>query len=96
MSATIQKYLGSIVTILVLICGLAVNWGVMTVSIDHLEDRVSKAEDSQFRLQIQVSQLEINQARDNSTLESIEKTMAEIKEELREFRKELTEKHYVR
>jgi len=86
---TLNKYVGSIITIIILICGLAVNWGMMSARTDHLATRVEKCEESQFKLQLEVANVQINQARDNSTLTSIKTTMEEIKDEIRDFRREL-------
>jgi len=85
----LNKYLGSIITIIVLVCGLAVNWGMMRVSVDNLDDRVGKCEERICKTQVDVANLQINQARDNSTLTSIKTTMEEIKTEIRDFRQEL-------
>jgi len=69
-------YVGPLTTVLIIIAGLAVQWGMMTAGTSYLENRVSKLEET-------VSKLTVSQARDDELIKGIKEDVTEIKKDVK-------------
>lgn len=69
-------YIGPLTTILILIAGLAVQWGMVNMTVTYLEDRVEK-------LETKVMELNLKQARDDTLIVTIKEDIAEIKDDVK-------------
>ena len=77
---------GPFITIVVIVCGLATNWGVTKSSLDALKNEISKAEIKLEQHEDKIRDIQIQQAGNSEILKSIRNSLEEIKEDLRILR----------
>ena len=78
--------IGPMITIAVLICGLATTWGVTKTSLDVMKAQVIKVELQINEHEDKIRDIQIQQAGTNQVLKSIQNSLEEIKEDLRILR----------
>ena len=78
--------IGPMITITVLICGLATSWGVTKTSLDQLDTQITKVELKLDEHEDKIRDIQIQQAGTNQVLKSIQNSLEEIKEDLRVLR----------
>lgn len=89
MSAFIVTNLGTLIAILTSVIGLAVSWGSQKIEIEHLKNELSQVKKDAVDAALVTKRLEIESATVRTTLVSIEKTLLEIRLDL----KEMTRRH---
>jgi septal ring factor EnvC (AmiA/AmiB activator) len=78
--------IGPIITIAVLVCGLATSWGVTKTSLDVMKSQIIKVELKLNEHEDKIRDIQIQQAGTNQVLKSIQSSLEEIKEDLRILR----------
>ena len=78
--------IGPMITITVLVCGLATSWGVTKTSLDQLDTQITKVELKLDEHEDKIRDIQIQQAGTNQVLKSIQSSLEEIKEDLRVLR----------
>ena len=77
---------GPMITIFVIVCGLAMNWGITKSSLDALKIEINKAEVKLEQHENKIRDIQIQQAGNSEILKSIQNSLEEIKEDLRILR----------
>ena len=78
--------IGPILSVSILVCGFATSWGVTKSSIDNLKTKINRIEISLDQNEEKIREIEIKQASSNEILKSIQKSLEEIKVDLRALR----------
>jgi len=72
-------WISPLTTVIILLVGLGVQWGMTTLSIDFLEQRVDKLEQ-------QTSVLMIDQAKSSEFVKAIKEDVSEIKQDVKDIK----------
>jgi len=78
--------IGPMITVTMLVCGLATSWGVTKTSLDQLNTQLVKVELKINEHEDKIRDIQIQQAGTNQVLKSIQNSLEEIKEDLRVLR----------
>ena len=78
--------IGPMITIAVLVCGLATSWGVTRTSLDVMKQQIVKVELQIDKHEDKIREIQIQQAGTNEVLKNIQSSLEEIKEDLRILR----------
>jgi len=78
--------IGPMITIAVLVCGLATSWGVTKTSLDVMKQQIVKVELQIDKHEDKIREIQIQQAGTNEVLKNIQSSLEEIKEDLRILR----------
>ena len=78
--------IGPILSVSILVCGLATSWGMTKSSIDNLKTKINKIELVLDENESKIREIEIKQASSNEILKSIQSSLEEIKIDLRALR----------
>ena len=78
--------IGPMITITVLVCGLATSWGVTRTSLDVMKQQIIKVELQINKHEDKIREIQIQQAGTNEVLKNIQSSLEEIKEDLRILR----------
>jgi septal ring factor EnvC (AmiA/AmiB activator) len=84
--------IGPMITIIVLVFGLATSWGVTKTSLDMIDTQLVKVELKLNAHEDKIRDIQIQQAGTNQVLKSIQSSLEEIKEDLRILRSQTTRK----
>ena len=78
--------LGPMLTISMVVCGLATSWGVTKTSLDIVENKTKELEVTIKEHENKIREIQIKQAGSTEILKNIQKSLEEIKEDLRALR----------
>ena len=78
--------IGPMITVTVLVCGVATIWGVTMTSLDVMKSQIVKVELQINKHEDKIREIQIQQAGTNEVLKSIQSSLEEIKEDLRILR----------
>ncbi len=78
--------IGPMITIAVLVCGLATSWGVTRTSLDVMKQQIVKVELQIDKHEDKIREIQIQQAGTSEVLKNIQSSLEEIKEDLRILR----------
>ena len=78
--------IGPMITIAVLVCGLATSWGVTRTSLDVMKKQIVKVELQIDKHEDKIREIQIQQAGTSEVLKNIQSSLEEIKEDLRILR----------
>jgi len=88
-------FVGPLVSIIVIIAGILINWGVMTTQIDHLEKMVEANQTRTFENQLNVMNLRTEQQVSKATTEAVLKNMEDkVNEISKDMKRLLSRRHY--
>lgn len=87
-------YVGPLVSILVIVAGVFINWGVMTTQIDHLEKLAEANQTRTFENQLNVMNLRTEQQVSKATTEAVLKNMEQKVDEISADMKRLLNRRY--
>ena len=74
--------IGPMITIAVLVCGLATSWGVTKTSLDVMKQQIVKVELQIDKHEDKIREIQIQQAGTNEVLKNIQSFLEELKVDL--------------
>lgn len=87
-------YVGPLVSIVVIVAGILINWGVMTTQIDHLEKLAEANQTRTFENQLNIMNLRTEQQVSKATTEAVLKNMEDKVDEISKDMKRLLNRRH--